>query len=142
MRTPFPHSQQYRITRDSLMAAIKVEQNTEMVVGRREIEAGVDSRQYLVITGAGARKMKVATVDIFIYGCHKDTVPDDIVDELKFSDIDITKDDIEEKTREHSNVKSFKIAIKAEYLEKALKPETWPMRVKVREWVYYPKRKE
>ena len=94
------------------------------------------------VDGAGVRKMKVAPVDIFIYGCHKDTSPEDIVEELKFSDIVVTKDDIEEKTREHSNVKSFKIAIKAEYLEKALKPETWPMRVKVREWVYYPKRKE
>jgi hypothetical protein len=39
-------------------------------------------------------------------------------------------------------VKSFKIAIKAEFLEKALKPETWPLCVKVREWIYFPKRRE
>ena len=39
-------------------------------------------------------------------------------------------------------VKSYKIAIKAEYLEKALKPETWPLRVKVREWVYFPRKRE
>ena len=83
----------------------------------------------------GARKMKVAPVDIFVYGVHKATTPEDIVEELQYSDIIIAKDDIEEKTREGANVKSYKIAIKAEYLEKALKPETWPLRVKVREWV-------
>ena len=54
----------------------------------------------------------------------------------------IAKDDIEEKTSEGANVKSYKIAIKAEYLEKALKPETWPLRVKVREWIYFPRKKE
>ena len=64
------------------------------------------------------------------------------MEELKFSDIVISKEDIEEKTREGANVKSFKISVKAEYVEKALKPETWPLRVKVREWVYFPKRRE
>ena len=86
--------------------------------------------------------MKVAPVDIFVYGAHKETTAEDIVEELRFSDIVISKEDIVEKTRENSNVKSFKISVKAEYLEKALKPETWPMRVKVREWVYYPKKRE
>ena len=86
--------------------------------------------------------MKVAPVDIFVYGAHKDTTIDDIVEELKFSDILVNKENIVEKTREGSNVKSFKISVKAEYLEKALRPETWPLRVKVREWVYYPRRRE
>ena len=89
----------------------------------------------------GVRKMKVAPVDIFVYGVHKDTTFDDIVEELKYSKIDIVKDDIEEKTREGSNVKSFKISIKAEFLEQALKPETWPLRVKVREWLYFPRKR-
>ena len=89
----------------------------------------------------GVRKMKVAPVDIFVYGVHKDTSYEDIVEELKYSDIDIDKEDIEEKTREGSNVKSYKISIKAEFLEKALKPETWPLRVKVREWVYFPRKR-
>ena len=93
-------------------------------------------------TGSGNRKMKVAPVDIFVYGAHKETTAEDIVVELKCSDIVISKEDIVEKTRENSNVKSFKISVKAEYLEKALKPETWPLRVKVREWVYYPKKRE
>ena len=57
------------------------------------------------------------------------TIPQDIVDELKYSDIVISIEDIEEKTREGSNVKSFKIAVRAEYAEKALLPETWPLRV-------------
>ena len=93
-------------------------------------------------SGSGIRKMKIAPVDIFVYGAHKETAAEDIVEELKFSDIVIAKEDIQEKTRENSSVKSFKISVKAEYLEKALKPETWPMRVKVREWVYFPKRRE
>ena len=71
---------------------------------------------------------------------HKATTPEDIVEELQYSDIIIAKDDIEEKTREGANVKSYKIAIKAEYLEKSLKPETWPLRVKVRKWVYFPRK--
>ena len=90
----------------------------------------------------GARKMKVAPVDIFVYGVHKETTVEDIVEELEYSDIAIAKEDIEEKTREGSNVKSFKIAIKAEFLEKALKPEMWPLRAKVREWVYFPRRRD
>ena len=85
--------------------------------------------------------MKVAPVDIFVYGVHKDTTFEDIIEELKYSDIDISKDDIVEKTRERSSVKSFKLSIRAEFLEKALKPETWPLRVKVREWVYFPRKR-
>ena len=42
---------------------------------------------------------------------HKATTPEDIVEELQYSDIIIAKDDIEEKTREGANVKSYKIAI-------------------------------
>ena len=85
----------------------------------------------------GLRKMKVAPVDIFVYGVHKDTTFEDIIEEVKYSDIDISKDDIVEKAREGSSVKSFKISIKAEFLEKALK--TWPLRVcvKVGEWMYF-----
>ena len=75
-------------------------------------------------TDTGARKMKVAPGNIFVYGVHKETTTEDIVEELGYSDIVIAKEDIDEKTREGSNVKSFKIAIKAEFLEKALKPET------------------
>ena len=55
--------------------------------------------------------MKVAPVDIFVYGAHKDTTIDDIVEELKFSDILVNKENILEKTREGSNVKSFKISV-------------------------------
>ena len=51
---------------------------------------------------------------------------------FKYSKIDVVKEYIKEKTRDGSSVKSFKIAIKAEYLEKASKPETWPLSVKVR----------
>ena len=60
----------------------------------------------------------------------------------KYSDIVITAADIEEKTREGSNVKSFRISVKADYLEKTLQPETWPFSVKVREWVYFPRKRD
>ncbi len=38
------------------------------------------------------------------------------------------------------SVMSYKISIKAEDLNKALDPTVWPMRVKVREFIYYRKK--
>ena len=35
----------------------------------------------------------------------------------------------------------YRISIPATQLEKALDPSIWPLRVKVREYIYYPKKK-
>ena len=44
------------------------------------------------------------------------------------------------KSRPGSALNSFKISVKAEDLQKALDPNIWPLRVKVREYIYYPRR--
>ena len=48
--------------------------------------------------------------------------------------------DIIKKSREEAHLKSFKISVKAEDLQKALNPAVWPMRVKVREFIYYARK--
>ena len=40
-------------------------------------------------------------------------------------------------SKAEANLKSFKISVKAEDLQKALDPAIWPMRVKVREFIHY-----
>ena len=39
-----------------------------------------------------------------------------------------------------ASLNSFKISVKAEDLSKALDPAVWPLRVKVREWVYFSRK--
>ena len=41
------------------------------------------------------------------------------------------------KSKEDSNLVSYKISVKADDLTKALNPDIWPLRVKVREFIYY-----
>ena len=89
------------------------------------------------ITG---RKIRSPPADIFVYGVHPDTTEDDIVLDLAESSIVITAKDVLKKSRDEAHLKSFKISVKAEDLQRALDPSVWPMRVKVREYIYYAKR--
>ena len=86
--------------------------------------------------------MKTAPCDIFIYGVHKSTEVADIIEDLAASEIEVKQEDIVKKTRENATVDCYKITVKAEDLEKALRPETWPLRVKAREWIYYPSKRQ
>ena len=86
------------------------------------------------------RKMKSPPVDIFIYGMHPDTTDDDIINDLKDSDIVIEARDIIKKSKPESALHSYKISVNAEDLQKALDPSIWPMRVKVREYIYYSRK--
>ena len=49
----------------------------------------------------------------------------------------ITEHDIEKKSKQEAFLVSYRIRVKAEDLQKALNPAIWPMRVKVREYIYY-----
>ena len=89
------------------------------------------------ITG---RKMRSPPADIFVYGVHPDTTEEDIVTDLADSGIVIHSKDVLKKSKEEAPLKSFKISVKAEDLQKALDPSVWPLRVKVREYIYYSKR--
>ena len=86
------------------------------------------------------RKMRSPPADIFIYGVHPDTREEDIVTDLSESGIEIETTDIIKKSKDDAPLKSFKISVKAEDLQKALDPSVWPMRVKVREYIYYSKK--
>ena len=93
----------------------------------------------------GNRKMKTAPADIFIWGVHPSTTPEDIVEDLGYSGIVVTVGDIEKKTRQDeerpAGLDSYKITVKAEDLSKALSPDVWPLRVRCRQWVHYSNRR-
>ena len=74
------------------------------------------------------------------WGVHPETTPDDIVSDLAVSGINITTNDIMKKSRENAALNSYKISVPAADLQQALSPDIWPLRVKVREYVYYPRK--
>ena len=87
------------------------------------------------------RKLRPPPADIFVWGMHPETTPQDIVNDLADSDITIEEKDIMKKSKDGAALLSFKVSVRADDLQKALDPTVWPMRVKVREYVYYTKKK-
>ena len=114
----------------------------DMSGGIRDRVQSQNSRKKFVVgtSNQSGRKMRSPPADIFVYGVHPDTTPDDIVQDLAFSDIIIRVQDIQMKSREEAYLKSYKISVKAEDLQKALDPSVWPLRVKVREFIHYSKK--
>ena len=90
---------------------------------------------------ANGRNIKSPPADIFVWGLHPETTPEDIVKDLADSNIIIQPKDIIKKSKEGSALLSFKVSVRAEDLQLALDPSIWPLRVKVREYIYYPKKK-
>ena len=64
--------------------------------------------------------------DIFVYGVHPLNTLQDIVADLAESNITIEEKDIVPNSRPEASLKSYKIGVKAEDLQKALNPEIWP----------------
>ena len=91
-------------------------------------------------SSVSGRKMRSPPADIFVWGVHPDTTLEDIVNDLADSDIKIETKDILVKSKTEATLKSYKISVPAADLQKALSPEIWPMRVKVREYIYYSNR--
>ena len=85
--------------------------------------------------------MRAPPVGIFVWDMHPDTSPADIVNDLAECGIQIEEKDVLKKSRDEAPLLSFKISVRAEDLQKALDPSIWPLRVKVREYIYYPKKK-
>ena len=85
--------------------------------------------------------MRLPPTDIFVWGMHPDTVPDNIVMNLTESGIEIEQKDVIKKSRDGSALLSLKVSVKAEDLQKTHSPDVWPLCVKVREYIYYPKKK-
>ena len=83
------------------------------------------------------RRMKSPPVDIFVYGVPQDTEKEDIIADLADSDVKIADTDIVLLSKGTPAVVSYKISVNAEDLEKALNPNVWPIRVKVREFIHY-----
>ena len=80
--------------------------------------------------------------DIFVWGLHPQTTPDDIVKDLADSNIHIDQKDVMKKSKDGAALLSFKVSVCAEDLQKALDPAIWPLRVKVRECISYTKKKD
>ena len=117
------------------------ESSSEENIARERSQSQSKQRKFVVGTSNQlGRKMRSPPADIFVYGVHPDTLPEDIVQDLACSDIHIKPDDIVQKSREESFLKSYRISVKAEDLQKALDPAIWPLRVKVREFIHYSKR--
>ena len=98
-----------------------------------------------IVTGTRSnttRKMKSPPADIFVYGIPRDTTKEDIVEDLAESEIQIIPGDIQLMSKGNPTVVSYRISVKAEDLSKALDPTVWPLRVKVREFIYYKRRTE
>ena len=89
---------------------------------------------------ATGRKMKTARADIFIYAVDISTTVDDIVEDLASSNIEVHANHVVKKTRAgvEARFDCYRISVKQEDLDKSLKPETWPLGVRVRPWVHYP----
>ena len=98
---------------------------------------GVVGTSNPAITG---RKMKSPPAAIFVWGVHPETTTEDIVNDLAASDIHIEAKDIEKKSREEAFLMSYKINVPGDQLTKALNPDIWPLRVKVREFIHYKKK--
>ena len=110
---------------------------------RSNSNSNSNNRQKKFVVGTASqpgRKMRSPPADIFVYGVHPDTTVEDIVQDLAYSDIVITNSDIIQKSKEEAFLKSYKISVKAEDLQKALDPAIWPLRVKVREFIHYSRR--
>ena len=87
-----------------------------------------------------SRKMRSPPADIFVWGIHPDTSIQDIVADLSESGIIIEEKDVQKKSKPEANLVSYKISVKAEDLQKALDPAVWPLRVRVREFIYYSRK--
>ena len=81
--------------------------------------------------------MKSPPADIFVWGVHKATTIEDIVNDLAESDIKIETKDVLLRSKPEANLCSYKISVPATDLAKALDPSIWPLRVRVREYIYY-----
>lgn len=94
-----------------------------------------------VITGSRkegqTRRMKSPPVDIFVYHVPKGTSKQDIVEDLKESEILLSESDISLMSKGENSVVSFKISVKAEDFDKALDPCVWPLGYKVRRFIHY-----
>ena len=103
----------------------------------KQMKCVVGSSNNAVQTG---RKMRSPPADIFVWGVHPETTVQDIIADLADSGVIVEDKDIEKKSKPEAFLCSYKISVKAEQLSIALDPTVWPLRVKVREYIYYSKR--
>ena len=118
-------------------STLEVIQDRSSSKSRSNTKKAVTGTSNTSVTG---RKMRSPPADIFIYGVHPDTTEEDIVNDLADSGIMIESKDVIKKSKDDAPLKSFKISVKAEDLQKSLDPSVWPLRVKVREYIYYSRK--
>ena len=86
------------------------------------------------------RKMRSPPADIFVWGIHCKTTVQEIIADLADSGVIIQEKDVKKKSKAEAFLSSYKISVRAEHLQTALDPSVWPLRVKVREYIYYSKK--
>ena len=122
-----------------------MEDNVQPKKTEPNTKKGNNKPKYVVGTASSVnsgRKMRAPPADIFIWGVHPATTPEDIVNDLAESEIKIEVNDIVKKSKDDAPLNSYKISVPAQDLTKALDPSVWPLRVKVREYIYYPKKRD
>ena len=97
--------------------------------------------QGTLISNTSGRKLRSPPADIFVWGLHPETTVDDLIKDLGECGIAVESTGVVKKSKEGAALLSFKISVRAEDLSKALDPSIWPLRVKVKEYIYYPKKK-
>ena len=101
---------------------------------RKKIVVGTSNS---VLSG---RKIRSPPADIFVWGVHPETTLEDIENDLAESDIKIETKDILKKSKTDATLNSYQVSVPAAEIQKALNPDIWPLRVKVREYIYYSKK--
>ena len=109
-------------------------------------EQNTGARSRNVVTGtldsiSNSRRIKSPPANIFVWGLLSDTTRSDIVADLALSDIPIKETDVELKSKPEARMCSYRISIPMNCLQKALDPCIWPMGVKVREYVFFGKKR-
>ena len=86
--------------------------------------------------------MKTPPANIFVWGLLSETNKEDIIADLSLSGIHIDESSIEKKSKPEAKLSSYRISVPANFLTVALDPSIWPLGVRVREYIFYSKRRE
>ena len=118
-------------------SATEIEGQFQSGQNKKNKKTAVIGTSNSAVTG---RKMKSPPADIFVWGIHPETTIEDIINDLAASDIKVEVKDIEQKSKKEAYLVSYKISVPASDLSKALNPDIWPLRVRVREFIHYARR--
>ena len=77
-----------------------------------------------------------------MYRLPKETTADDLLFDLKLFNIKLEPHQIDQKSRDNAPFKSFRIKVPQDLLQKITDIDIWPSGVMIRDYVFYPKRRD